>query len=79
MTALEIGVCLRATEIGTHRDWLFDAARDIELQDFMTHAALAVEFDDPITAAKAALGGHTGRIGIHGPYEGLGIDLTDRM
>jgi hypothetical protein len=45
MTPLKIGACLRATEIETHHDWLFDTARDIELQDFMTHAALTVECD----------------------------------
>jgi len=77
MTPLKIGACLRASEIAPHRNWLFDAARDIELQDFMTHAALTVECDDRIEAAKAALAGHTGRVGIHGPYEGQDIDNKD--
>jgi hypothetical protein len=45
MTPLKIGACLKTPEIKNHRDWLFDAARDIELQDFMTHAALTSEFD----------------------------------
>jgi hypothetical protein len=42
MTPLKIGACMRTSEIETHRDWLFDTARDIELQDFMTHTALSV-------------------------------------
>ncbi len=77
MTPLKIGACLRACEIGDHRDWLFDAGRDIELQDFMTFAALTDERKDRIAAAKEALRGHQGRIGIHGPYEGLDIDNKD--
>ncbi len=77
MTPLKIGACLKIPEISDHRDWLFDMARDIELQDFMTYTALGTEFDDRIAAAKAALDGHTGRLGIHGPYEGLDIDNKD--
>jgi sugar phosphate isomerase/epimerase len=77
MTPLKIGACLKTSEIADHRNWLFDTARDIELQDFMTHAALSTEFEDRIAAAKAGLEGHTGRLGIHGPYEGLDIDNKD--
>lgn len=77
MTPLKIGACLKTSEIADHRDWLFDAARDIELQDFMSHVALTTGFDDRIAAAKTALDGHTGRLGIHGPFEGLDIDNKD--
>ena len=77
MPPLKIGACLKAEEIADHRDWLFDADRDIELQDFMTHQALTVELEDRVAAAKAALDGHAGRLGIHGPYEGLDIDNKD--
>jgi len=77
MTPLRIGACLKTPEIAAHRDWLFDADRDIELQDFGSHAALTCEFEDRIAAAKAALDGHAGRVGIHGPYEGLDIDNKD--
>lgn len=77
MKPLKIGACLKTSEIAQHRDWLFEAARDIELQDFMTHAALTSEFEDRIAAAKTALDGHNGRVGIHGPYEGLDIDNKD--
>lgn len=77
MTPLKIGACLKAAEIANHRDWLFDDARDIEIQDFMSHAALTTEFEDRIAAAKLALEGHTGRLGIHGPFEGLDIDNKD--
>ncbi|MDP4991550.1 MAG: hypothetical protein NWQ37_10135 [Marivita lacus] len=77
MTPLKIGACLKSTEIENHRDWLFDSARDIEIQDFMSHEALSTEFENRIAAVKAALDGHSGRIGIHGPFEGLDIDNKD--
>ena len=71
MTTLKIGACLEAEEIASHRDWLFDNARDIELQDFTSYAGLSTEYEDRIAAANVALDGHTGRRGIHGPYEFL--------
>lgn len=77
MTPLKIGACLNTSEIPAHRDWLFGADRDIELQDFMSHEALTTEFEDRIAAAKTALVGHAGRRGIHGPFEGLDIDNKD--
>ena len=79
MTPLRIGACLKSSEIAAHRDWLFAADRDIEVQDFMSHAALGTEFEDRIGAAKAALDGHKGRVGIHGPFEGLDIDNKDEV
>ena len=63
MTPLKIGACLKAEEIAPHRDWLFDSARDIELQDFVSHAGLSGAHEDRIAAAISALDGHTGRRG----------------
>lgn len=77
MTPLKIGAALRTEEIADHRAWLFDDARDVELQDFMSHAALTSERADRIAAARAALDGHAGRVGIHGPFRGLDIDNED--
>jgi sugar phosphate isomerase/epimerase len=77
MTPLKIGACLTPSEIKDHRDWLFGADRDLELQGFSRHVDLTTEFEDRIADAKAALDGFTGRIGIHGPYEGLDMDNKD--
>lgn len=77
MIPLKIGACLRIGEIDAHRAWLFDDARDIELQDFMSRASLTTDKDDLIATARAALSGHEGRLGIHGPFEGLDIDNKD--
>ncbi|MEO1549589.1 MAG: sugar phosphate isomerase/epimerase family protein [Pseudomonadota bacterium] len=77
MPPLKIGACLRIEEIAAHQSWLFDAERDIEIQDFLSLEALTHQRDDLIAAAKTALAGHTGRVGIHGPFEGLDIDNKD--
>ena len=77
MLPLKIGACLRIDEIAQHRNWLFDADRDIEIQDFTSHTALLHSRKDIVNAALQALEGYTGRIGIHGPYEGLDIDNKD--
>ena len=77
MTPLKIGACLKASEIASHRDWLFETERDIEIQDFMTHAALTHDLQARVDAVQHALIGHNGRVGIHGPFEGLDIDNKD--
>ncbi len=77
MTPLKIGACLKASDIPAHREWLFDADRDIELQDFVSHDGLVVEVEERFAAAKSALAGHQGRLGIHGPFEGLDMDNKD--
>ena len=77
MQPLKIGACLTSSEIADHRGWLFDDERDIELQDFGSYKALTTEFDARIDAAQTALVGFKGRLGIHGPYEGLDMDNKD--
>lgn len=77
MTPPKIGACLQAHEIADHREWLFASDRDIEIQDFMSHDALGEDRKDRITAVRSALDGHAGRLGIHGPFEGLDIDNKD--
>ena len=77
MTPLKIDACLAPHEIADHRDWLFDADRDLELQGFSRHVDLTTEFEDRIAAAKAALDGFQRRHGVHGPYEGLDMDNKD--
>jgi len=74
---LKIGACLAISEIETHQNWLFDDGRDIEIQDFIGYQGLVLERDDRIAAAKTALAGHEGRLGIHGPFEGLDLDNKD--
>ncbi|MEO0912353.1 MAG: TIM barrel protein, partial [Pseudomonadota bacterium] len=74
---LSIGACLTIPEIADHKAWLLDGQRDVELQDFMTHEVLSGDWQSLVAAAKTALDGHTGRLGIHGPFRGLDIANQD--
>ena len=71
MAPLKFGAFLAPFELQVHRDWLFEANRDIELQGFNTHKDLTVELEERIASANEALRGFECRLGIHGPYEGL--------
>ncbi|MCT8160197.1 sugar phosphate isomerase/epimerase family protein [Pseudoruegeria sp. SHC-113] len=77
MAPLKIGAALDLADLPAHRDWLFEADRDVEIQDFIAYETLSSGFEDFISAAKEALDGHSGRRGIHGPFEGLDIDNKD--
>lgn len=74
---LKIGACLTSDEIADHKKWLFDADRDIELQDFMSFTALTTELEERVSKAKSVLDGYQGRLGLHGPFEGLDINNKD--
>ena len=77
MLPLKIGACLRIEEVQTYRDWLFDHERDIEIQNFMTLRSLTTDRDDLVAAAKTALNGHGGRVGMHAPFDGLDLHNKD--
>ncbi|KGM47558.1 sugar phosphate isomerase/epimerase family protein [Pseudooceanicola atlanticus] len=77
MTRLKIGACLTLDTLPDHRDWIFEADRDLELQDFLSHAALTTDRDVLIERARQALDGFRGKLSIHGPFEGLDIDNKD--
>lgn len=74
MTPLKIGACLAPHEIVDHREWLFGADRDIELQGFCTHKDQTTESADRIATAKQAVAGFNRRLAMHGPCEGFDMD-----
>jgi len=61
-----------------HRDWLLEhGGRDLELQDSTLPEVLDGDWKPLVAQAKAALQGYQGRIGIHGPYDGLWMASAD--
>ncbi|QPM89811.1 sugar phosphate isomerase/epimerase family protein [Pseudooceanicola algae] len=78
MTPLKIGAALLTKDIASHRDWLFDANRDLEIQDFCLPGVVSDGWDEAVAQAKAALDGFQGRLGIHGPFWGLDVANPDR-
>ncbi|MEL6296738.1 MAG: sugar phosphate isomerase/epimerase family protein [Pseudomonadota bacterium] len=77
MTALKVGAALMIEDLPRHREWLYEADRDLEIQDFVHYDVFRNGWQDTVDRAKAALDGFQGRIGIHGPYHGLDIDNGD--
>lgn len=77
MTDLPIvGAQLSVLDLDRHRDWLFEKDRDLELPEFCM--ADILRSPEPfIDMAKQKLDGWDGRLGIHGPFAGFGLDVKD--
>ena len=60
------------------RDFLFERPRDLEIRDLVVLGTSVPDRWEAIAArARRMLADHRGRLGIHGPYEGLMIDTPD--
>lgn len=77
MSEIIVGAALTLEGIGQYRDWLFEAHRDIELQDFFTAEALNGDWRSAAARIRTALDGHAGRLGIHGPFWGFSTASRD--
>ncbi len=73
-----LGAALTVEMIERHRDWLFDADRDVEVQSFFDGSVLDGDWGPLAARGAKALAGHRGRIGLHGPFVGFRIDPADR-
>lgn len=74
---IPIGAALQVRHLPTYCDWLLADQRDVEIQDFYNANLLDEDWRPLIQQAKALLDGHTGRLGIHGPTEGLPLIAFD--
>jgi sugar phosphate isomerase/epimerase len=72
-----LGAALTLPGMGTHRDWLLDKQRDLEIQDFTTAEVLDGDWKPLAGQIRRALDGHRGRRGLHGPFWGFKIDSQD--
>jgi sugar phosphate isomerase/epimerase len=72
-----LGAALTLSGIRMHRDWLLEKQRDLELQDFHNAAALDGDWRAMAGEIRKVLDGHTGRLGIHGPFWGFKLDSHD--
>ena len=77
MMKLKVGAALMVTDLATHRNWLIEGQRDLEIQDFLFAKNLGQEGQDLIATAKAELKSYEGRLGIHGPFYDLPLDCRD--
>ena len=71
-----VGAALRLERIEEFKDWILDQQRDLELQD------PSLDFPMGQWQAKAefwrkTMSGYTGRMGVHGPYDGIALASRD--
>lgn len=72
-----LGAALSLDNLALHRDWVLERQRDVELQAFFRPEALDGDFSADVARARSILDGHTGRLGIHGPFWGFSIASHD--
>ncbi len=70
---LRIGAAMPIRSLGEHRDWLVSGQRDLEIQDPAIPAVLDADWKSLIHQARGILSGHTGRLGVHGPFIGFSL------
>ena len=74
---LSIGAALMVEDLPTYRDWLIEGQRDLEVQDFLKPDVLLGDWRARVAEAKRHLDGFEGRLGIHGPFCDLPLDIAD--
>ncbi len=72
-----LGVALPLAGLRLHRDWILDKQRDVEVQDFFLADVLNGDWKPLADDVLKTLDGHTGRLGIHGPFWGFNIASKD--
>lgn len=72
-----LGVALPLAGLRLHRNWIMDKQRDVEVQDFWPGDVLNGDWKPLADEVKKELQGHTGRLGIHGPFWGFNIASKD--
>ena len=66
-----VGACVMVEHLEADpalRDFLISGERDVEVQDFLLPDVIRHDLGPLIQRAQAALDGHRGRLGIHGPF-----------
>lgn len=77
MTLPIIGAALAVSDLATHRDWLRDKQRDLELQTFHEPDVLRGDWAPLAEEVRRQLDGYSGRMGIHGPFWGFTLYTMD--
>lgn len=73
-----VGAAMPIALLPTYRDWLLEGQRDLEIQDVAIRPELLDgDWSGLVRQARATLDGYTGRLGIHGPYDGLTLLSRD--
>ena len=79
MTLPVLGAAMAVGDISRHRDWLLEAPRPLEIQDFIFSGVLDGDWKTLADIALKKLDGHQGPLGIHGPFWDLSLSATDPL
>ncbi len=72
-----VGAAFDMETLEAHRAWVLERQRDVELQHFIAPEVLLGDWQPLAARTRALLDGHTGRLGLHGPFVSLAIDAVD--
>ncbi|RDI94550.1 sugar phosphate isomerase/epimerase [Meiothermus sp. QL-1] len=73
-----LGLALPGELLPAYRDWLWEhGGRDLEIQDPARPEVLDGDWKPRVAQLRELLAGYPGRIGIHGPYDGLWMASSD--
>lgn len=72
-----VGAAMPAAKLPEYRDWLIADQRDLEIQNPADLGFLDSDWKSTVKEIRSQLDGHTGRVGVHGPFWGLPIDALD--
>jgi sugar phosphate isomerase/epimerase len=72
-----VGAALPVSQLEAHRDWLVERQRDLEIQDPFRPEVLDGDWRAVARQVRRLLTGYSGRLGIHGPFDGLVLASSD--
>ena len=76
-TRFTVGAAMPAEMLPDFQDWLLARQRDLELQDTIVPEVLDGDWQSIASTVRDLLDGHTGRLGVHGPFLGLTLMARD--
>lgn len=74
-----LGVSLDIARLAEHRDWILESDRDVELRDPSYPETLDNGWRPLAEKVRSLLDGHTGRLGVHGPFWNLTTAARDPL
>lgn len=72
-----VGAAMPISALPDYREWIIADQRDLELQDAVSAEILDGDWRGRAQQARALLAGYSGRLGIHGPFDGLSLLSRD--
>ena len=73
----KIGAALPSSRLEEHLEWIIADQRDLEIQDPVDLKILDGEWHAATHRIRTMLTGYTGRLGVHGPFDGLQLASFD--